>query len=52
MTAEPPDFYGHRQRLRERFLKGGFLGFHDYEVVELLLTLAIPVDGREGDAKQ
>ncbi len=33
---------GHRQRLRDRFLKGGFSGFSDHEVVELLLTLAIP----------
>lgn len=33
---------GHRKRLRERFLKGGLVGFHDYEVVELLLTYAIP----------
>lgn len=37
-----PDFEGHRQRLRDRFEKSGFQGFSDYEVVELLLTLAIP----------
>jgi len=39
---------GHRQRLRERFLKSGLAGFADYEVVELLLTLAIP----RADVKQ
>jgi len=33
---------GHRERLRERFLNSGFYGFQDYEVVELLLTLATP----------
>lgn len=33
---------GHRGRLRERFLKGGLDGFLDYEVIELLLTLATP----------
>ena len=34
---------GHRQRLRERFLKGGAsAGFHDYELLELLLSYAIP----------
>jgi DNA repair protein RadC len=33
---------GHRQRLRERFLVDGLDGFHDYEVIELLLTLATP----------
>ncbi len=33
---------GHRQRLRERFLNSGLQGFHDYEVIELLLTLGTP----------
>jgi len=34
---------GHRQRLREKFLNTLDLsGFHDYEVIELLLTLATP----------
>ncbi|HUS04356.1 MAG TPA: DNA repair protein RadC [Dehalococcoidia bacterium] len=30
---------GHRQRLRQKFLKAGLAGFHDYEIVEMLLTL-------------
>ncbi len=42
MTESDPHYLGHRLRLRERFLKSGFEGLHDYEVVELLLTLAIP----------
>lgn len=33
---------GHRQRLRQRFLTAGLQGFQDYEIVELLLTLATP----------
>jgi len=33
---------GHRERLRERFARHGLTGFHDYEVLELLLTYAIP----------
>jgi len=33
---------GHRKRLRERFIKSGLTGFHDYEIVELLLTLGAP----------
>lgn len=37
-----PHYHGHRRRLRERFIKSGLEGFADYEVVELLLTLAIP----------
>jgi DNA repair protein RadC len=36
------DYIGHRQRLRERFLKSGAESLMDYEVVELLLTYAIP----------
>ena len=33
---------GHRRRLREKFLTAGLAGFQDYEVIELLLTLATP----------
>jgi DNA repair protein RadC len=33
---------GHRGRLRERFLEGGASAFHDYELIEYLLTLTIP----------
>lgn len=33
---------GHRQRLKEKFLAGGLQGFHDYEVLELLLSLNTP----------
>ena len=33
---------GHRQRLRDRFLKSGLQGFSDYEVIELLLSLNTP----------
>jgi DNA repair protein RadC len=29
----------HRERLREKFLKSALKGFHDYEIIELLLTL-------------
>jgi len=43
MTADGPHFQEHRQRLMDKFVKNhGFIGFADYEVVELLLTLAIP----------
>jgi DNA repair protein RadC len=33
---------GHRRRLREKLIKSGITGFHDYEIVELLLTLGTP----------
>ena len=43
---------GHRQRLRERYLKNGLEGFHDYEIVELLLTLGTPRRNCKSMAKQ
>jgi DNA repair protein RadC len=33
---------GHRERLRRRLLGAGPRGFHDYELIEYLLTLTIP----------
>lgn len=40
--AAKPDQLGHRERLRERFRTAGAAGLHDYELLELLLTYAIP----------
>ena len=45
---EQPHYHGHRKRLRERFLGSGLGGFAEHEVIELLLTLAIP----RSDVKQ
>ncbi len=42
MKKELPDYLGHRQRLKERFKLGGGGDMADYEMLELLLTLAIP----------
>ena len=45
---ETPHYHLHRQRLRDRFEKAGLDGLAEHEVVELLLTLAIPrVDVKE-----
>jgi len=52
MTSSDPHDLGHRQRLRERFLKSGLEGFVDYEVVELLPTLAIPRSNVKNSAKR
>ena len=41
-SKDVPHYAGHRKRLRDRFLKVGFEGMGDYEVIELILTLAIP----------
>lgn len=35
-------YIGHRQRLRDRFLSDLGASFSDYELVELLLFLALP----------
>jgi len=43
---------GHRQRLRERFLKSGLSGFQDYEIIELLLTLSTPRQDCKQPAKE
>lgn len=41
---------GHRQRLRERFLRDGLEGFQDHNVLELLLFFSIPVRDTNEDA--
>ncbi|MDY6863283.1 MAG: DNA repair protein RadC, partial [Thermodesulfobacteriota bacterium] len=43
---------GHRKRLREKFIKSGISGFHDYEIVELLLTLGTPRRDCKEQAKE
>ncbi|MDX1485229.1 MAG: DNA repair protein RadC [Alphaproteobacteria bacterium] len=40
--AEKAHYLGHRQRLRDRFLTDFGTGFSDYELVELLLFMALP----------
>lgn len=46
------DAQGHRKRLRERFLKSGLEGFHDYEIVELLFSLGTPRVDTKTQAKE
>ena len=41
-NADEPLSGGHRARLRKRLLDAGPRGFHDYELIEYLLTLTIP----------
>lgn len=36
------DYLGHRKRLKDRFLIGGAVSMPDYEMLELLLMIAIP----------
>jgi DNA repair protein RadC len=48
----PEPSEGHRQRLREKFIKSGLAGFHDYEIIELLLTLGSPRKDCKQPAKE
>lgn len=41
-AEEEPHYHGHRDRLRERFLLGGPEALPDYELLELVLFMAIP----------
>lgn len=43
---------GHKKRLRERFMMSGLAGFHDYEVLELLLSYVIVRKDCKGIAKE
>ncbi len=52
MTDETPDYIGHRKRLKERFIKGDGKDMADYELIELILTLAIPRRDVKPIAKQ
>ncbi len=38
----PPHHCGHRDRLRERFIKGGVDALQDYEILEMILFMALP----------
>jgi DNA repair protein RadC len=42
MDSHQSDYAGHRSRLRKRFFSTGLEGFHDHEVLELILTYVIP----------
>ncbi len=41
-AAPAPHYHGHRERLRERFRKGGGEALADYELIELVLFRAMP----------
>ncbi len=43
---------GHRKRLREKFIRSGLSGFHDYEIIELLLSLGTPRKDCKKPAKE
>lgn len=40
--TETPHYHGHRDRLRQRFVQSGADSLQDYELLEMILFLAIP----------
>ncbi len=53
MHAVPDDYNrGHRKRLKEKFTASGTDAFHEHEVLELLLTYAIPQKDVKPPAKE
>lgn len=42
MDKKKPSYYGHRKRVKQKFKETGLSGWHDYEILELALTYAIP----------
>lgn len=52
MNEEKKDYIGHRSRIIEKYLKSGVDSFTDYEIVELLLTYAIPRKDTKPMAKE
>src|SRR4029079_11169912 len=40
--AETPHYYGHRERLRQRFRDAGADALSDYELLEMVLFRALP----------
>lgn len=51
-SEEKPLYLGHRQRLKQRFLKDEGASMADYEFLELALTYAIPRRDVKEDAKK
>ena len=43
LQSSTPHYHGHRDRLRQRFVEGGPDALPDYELLELLLFLVIPM---------
>jgi DNA repair protein RadC len=52
LTKKTDHRHGHRSRLRDRLLKAGRQAFADYELLELLLTYAIPQKDTKPIAKR
>ena len=45
-------YKGHRERIRQKYLQGGYSAFLEYEILELLLTYTIPIKDTKPIAKE
>ncbi len=52
IEAKKPSYIGHRQRIKEKYEKSGIDGWLDYEVLELVLSYAIPRKDTKPIAKE
>jgi len=52
IEAKKPSYLGHRQRIKEKYEKSGIDGWLDYEVLELVLSYAIPRKDTKPIAKE
>lgn len=52
IEAKKPGYIGHRQRIKEKYEKSGIDGWLDYEVLELVLSYAIPRKDTKPIAKE
>ena len=52
IVAKKPSYVGHRQRIKEKYEKSGIDGWLDYEVLELVLSYAIPRKDTKPIAKE
>jgi DNA repair protein RadC len=50
--SEKPHYHGHRQRLRSRLIETGGDGMADYEILELILCMALPQKDMKPLAKE
>ena len=52
MEDKKPTYLGHRQRIKEKYQKNGITGWLDYEVLELVVSYAIPGKDTKPIAKE
>ena len=51
IKSQKPSYTGHRNRIKDKYSKSGINGWHDYEVLELALSYAIPRKDTKSIAK-